>query len=132
MVIDTSAIVAILLGEQQAEDLILALVRDTKRLMSSFTYLECAVVMEAKKGPAGVRELELLIHESNIEKVSFDSEQAAMAIKAYRRFGKGRHKAKLNIGDCCSYALASVSGEPLLSIGNDFSKTDLPAVAWQS
>ena len=107
MVIDTSALVAILLREEEADDLIASLAQDPKRLISSFAYLECAVVIEARKGPAGVRELELLMHEASIEQVALDADQVAIAIKAYRRYGKGRHPAKLNIGDCCSYALAS-------------------------
>ncbi len=130
MVIDTSALVAILLREQEADDLIASLVQDPRRLISSFSYLECAVVLEARKGPAGVRELGLLMHEARIEQVALDADQAAVAINAYRRYGKGRHPAKLNIGDCCSYALASISAEPLLFKGDDFTKTDLPRVDW--
>ena len=130
MVIDSSALIAILLREQEADDLIASLTQDPKRLISSFTYLECAVVIEARKGPAGVREFDLLVHEANIEQVALDAEQVAVAVKAYRRYGKGRHPAGLNIGDCCSYALASISEEPLLFKGDDFSKTDLPLVDW--
>ena len=130
MVIDTSALIAILLREEEADDLIAVLARDPKRLISRFTCLESAVVIEARKGPAGVRELDLLVHEANIERVALDADQVAVAIKAYRRYGKGRHPAGLNIGDCCSYALASISAEPLLFKGSDFSKTDLPRVDW--
>jgi ribonuclease VapC len=128
MVIDSSAIVAILLGESEAAELIDAISEDPKRLVSVFTTLESAVVMEARKGPAGVRELDLLFHEGAIEPVNMDTEQVAIARDAYRRFGKGRHPAKLNIGDCCAYALAVQTGEPLLFKGDDFSKTDVKIV----
>jgi len=85
-------------------------------------------VIEAKKGEAGGREFDLLLHRSQIEIVAMDSEQAELARIAWRNFGKGRHPAGLNIGDCCSYALSKFSGEPLLFKGDDFSKTDLKIV----
>ncbi len=132
MVIDASAIVAILLGEPEAIALIHAIAEDTKRMVSVFTALECAVVMEARKGPAGVRELDLLFHEGSVEQIHMDTEQVAIARDAYRRFGKGRHPAQLNIGDCCSYALAVQTGEPLLFKGDDFSKTDVKWVPLSS
>jgi ribonuclease VapC len=129
MVIDTSAVMAILLGEPEAERIIDAVTRDARRLISAFTILECSVVIEARKGPAGPRELDLLLHEGGVELVAMDAEQVAIARRAYHQFGKGRHPAKLNLGDCCSYALSIQSGEPLLFKGDDFTKTDVEPVA---
>ena len=129
MVIDSSALIAILLGEAEAEAIVHAIAEDPKRLVSVLNVLESAVVIEARKGPAGARELDLLLHEGAIEPVHMDIEQVAIARDAYRRFGKGRHPAKLNIGDCCAYALAVQTGEPLLFKGDDFSKTDVKTVS---
>lgn len=128
MVIDTSALIAILLGEPYAEAFATAIAADPKRLLSAFSALEVSIVIEAKKGESGGRELDLLLHRSQIEIVAMDPEQAELARIAWRTFGKGRHPAGLNIGDCCSYALSKSSGEPLLFKGNDFSKTDLKTV----
>ena len=130
MVIDTSAIIAILLGEPEAEDIARAISDGQKRLMSVFSVLEASIVIEAKKGEAGGRELDLLLHRARIETVGMDPEQGEIARIAWQRFGKGRHPAGLNIGDCCSYALAKYSGEPLLFKGDDFSKTDIEQVSW--
>ena len=128
MVLDTSAIIAILLGESEADAFAVAIANDTKRLMSAFSALEAGVVIEAKKGEAGGRELELLLHRSQVEIISLDLEQTEVAKAAWRAYGKGRHPAGLNIGDCCAYALSKISGEPLLFKGDDFSKTDLQIV----
>ena len=128
MVIDTSAVIAVLLGEPEAEAFAGAIADDPKRLISVFSALEASIVIEAKKGEVGGRELDLLIHRSQIEIVVLDSEQVEIARGAWRQFGKGRHAAGLNIGDCCSYALSKSSGEPLLFKGDDFSKTDLKLV----
>ncbi len=128
MVIDTSALIAILLGEPDAEAFAVAIADDPKKLISAFSALEVSIVIEAKKGEAGGRELDLLLHRSQIEIVAMDSEQAELARNAWRTFGKGRHPAGLNIGDCCSYALSKSSDEPLLFKGDDFSKTDLKIV----
>jgi len=131
MVIDTSAIIAILLGEPEADAFAVAIANDPRRLMSAFSALEVGIVIEAKKGEAGGRELDLLLHRSQIEIVAMDSEQAELARIAWRAFGKVRHPAGLNVGDCCSYALSKYSGEPLLFKGDDFSKTDLKIVKIQ-
>ncbi len=128
MVIDTSALIAILLGEPDAEAFAVAIANDPRRLISSFSALEVSIVIESKKGEAGGRELDLLMHRSQIQIVSMDSEQAELARIAWRNYGKGRHPAGLNIGDCCSYALSKFSGESLLFKGDDFSKTDLNLV----
>jgi ribonuclease VapC len=125
MVVDTSAIVAILLDEPEAESFAKRIAADPKRLISALSALEAAIVLQARKGPAGVRELDLLLHSTGMDVVSLDVDQVQLARSAYERFGKGRHPAALNLGDCCSYALARSTGEPLLFKGNDFSQTDL-------
>ncbi len=132
MVIDTSALVAILLGEPEAESFAMAIAGDPKRLVSAFSALETAIVIESKKGDSGGRELDLLFHQAKIEIVPVTAEQFELARSALRKYGKGRHPAGLNIGDCCSYALAKSAGEPLLFKGNDFAQTDIDAVDWSS
>ncbi|MHB8876125.1 MAG: type II toxin-antitoxin system VapC family toxin [Myxococcaceae bacterium] len=127
MVLDTSAALAILLGEPEREAFAQAIADAPVRLMSAISGLEAALVIETRKGPAGGRELDLLLHAAKVELVAFSSEQFALARAGWRKFGKGRHRAGLNFGDCCAYALALQSGEPLLYKGNDFSHTDLPA-----
>lgn len=129
MVIDSSAIIALLLGEPEARSISIAMAGDPRRLMSVFSALECAIVIEAKKGEPGGRELDLLLHRAEIKIVSMDAEQLETARIAWRTYGKGRHPAGLNIGDCCSYALSRISGEPLLHVGYDFPKTDTARVA---
>ncbi len=128
MVIDTSALIAILLGEPEAQRIASAIADDPKKVMSSFSLLEAGIVIEAKKGEAGGRELDLLIHRCEIEVVNFTTDQSELARVCWRRFGKGRHPASLNIGDCCSYALSKYTNEPLLFKGEDFSRTDLELI----
>ncbi len=125
MVIDASALLAILLGEPEAELFARAIAGDSKRLVGALSALEAGIVLHARKGPAAVRELDLLLHAARITVVSLDADQVQIARAAYQKFGRGRHPAALNLGDCCSYALARTAGEPLLFKGNDFSKTDL-------
>lgn len=125
MVIDTSALVAILLGEAEAEPFAQAISGDSNRFISSFTALETAIVIEAKKGVHGGREFDLLLHHAGIEVVPMTAEHCEIARSAWKSYGKGRHPAGLNIGDCCSYALAKSTGEPLLFKGDDFSLTDI-------
>ena len=125
MVIDTSALLALLLGEAEAETIARVVASDPRRLLSAFTALETAVVIEAKKGEAAGREFDLLVHKADIDIVAMDAGQVELARSAWRRYGKGRHPAGLNIGDCCSYALARFTGEPLLFMGDDFAKTDV-------
>lgn len=132
MIIDTSALIAILLGEPEAELFAHAIAGAPQRLVSAFTALETGIVIEAKKGDLGGRELDLLIHQAKIEIVPLTAEQLEIARSAWRKYGKGRHPAGLNIGDCCSYALAKTAGEPLLFKGGDFSQTDIEAVHWRS
>jgi len=128
MVIDTSAIVALLLNEPEADDIEIALDDDPVRLFSAASFLETAIVVEARMGEPGGRELDLLLHKARIELVAVTPEQADVARSAWRRFGRGRHEAGLNFGDCFAYALAATTGEPLLFKGDDFARTDVPRV----
>lgn len=125
IVLDASAVIAILLGEPAAASLAEAIRRSAPRLLSAASLVEASHVVESRKGEAGGRELDLLIYRAGIEIVPVDAVQAEVARAAFRQFGKGRHPAGLNYGDCFSYALAKVSEAPLLFVGEDFSRTDL-------
>jgi ribonuclease VapC len=125
MVIDTSAIVAILLGEPEAAEFAAAIDHDPSRLLSAASLLEASIVIETRKGDEGARDLDLLIYRAGIQIVAVDAEQAEVARLAWRRYGKGRHPASLNYGDCFAYALAKTSGARLLFKGDDFGRTDL-------
>ncbi|HXV65241.1 MAG TPA: type II toxin-antitoxin system VapC family toxin [Vicinamibacteria bacterium] len=128
MVLDTSALLALLLDEPEAEDFRAAVEDDPTRLVSAATLLETAIVIEARKGDAGGRELDLLIRTADITVVPVETDHVSEARRAYRRFGRGRHAAGLNFGDVFAYALARTSGEPLLFKGADFSKRDIRGV----
>mgnify|MGYP001141776743 CR=1 FL=1 len=125
MVIDTSAIVAIALNEPSAAEFEVQIVDDPIRLISAATVLEATMVLETRLGDNGGRELDLWLLKVGAEIVSVDVEQLDVARRAWRRFGKGRHAAALNYGDCFSYALALTRGEPLLFKGEDFARTDV-------
>jgi len=127
MVLDTSSIFAILCNEPECALYIDLIAQDSKRLLSAGTALELMIVIEARKGELGGRELDLFLHRAKVDIVSFDSEQAELAREAWRRYGKGRHPAQLNFGDCFAYALSKISGEPLLFKGDDFTQTDIIA-----
>lgn len=129
MVIDTSAVVAMLSDEPEAEQFEAAVEADPVLLMSTASYVETAIVIESRFGEPGGRELDLWLHRAAVDLVAVHAEQAHAARVAYRQYGKGRHAAGLNYGDCFAYALAKISGEPLLFKGNDFPKTDIVAVA---
>jgi ribonuclease VapC len=128
MVIATSALVAVLLQESDAERAAQAIDAGSPRLLSAASLLEASIVIESRKGEAGGRELDLLVYRAGIEVVAVDQNQAETARAAWRRFGKGRHAAGLNYGDCFAYALASSRRLPLLFCGNDFSQTDIDCV----
>jgi ribonuclease VapC len=125
MVVDTSALVAILFAEPDAERFARALADAPVRLLSAVTRVELSFVVEGRKGEAGRADLELLLRDSDFEIVAVTPQQAEIAIEAFRRFGRGRHRVGLNIGDCFSYALAVASDHPLLFKGEDFSCTDI-------
>ncbi|HEV2363681.1 MAG TPA: type II toxin-antitoxin system VapC family toxin [Caulobacteraceae bacterium] len=128
MVIDSSAIVAILLKEPEAAAFALEIERAPIRLVSAATLLETSIALEARRGTEAARDLDLFVYRSGIQIVPFDEGQAGLARTAWRRFGRGNHPAGLNYGDCFAYALAESRGEPLLFKGGDFALTDVQAV----
>ncbi|HLY55738.1 MAG TPA: type II toxin-antitoxin system VapC family toxin [Stellaceae bacterium] len=127
MVVDTSAIVAILLAERDAEPIARVLGEAHARLISAVTRVELSFVIESRKGEPGRHDLERLLGSGGFEVVAVTPHHADLAIEAFRRYGKGRHPAGLNIGDCFSYALAVAIDHPLLFKGSDFAKTDVRA-----
>jgi ribonuclease VapC len=129
MVLDSSAILAILFDEPERAAFTVAIERDPRRLISAATLLETALVVEARRGEPAGRELDLLLHYAKAQTVSVDVDQVKIARSAWRRFGKGNHRAGLNFGDCFAYALAATASEPLLFKGMDFAHTDMvPAI----
>ena len=126
MVIDTSALVAILLREQERLQFLEKMSRARRRLLSAVSLTETAAVLMNRPGAAAIESgLDEFFERGAITVVPVDRIQAAAAREAYRQFGKGRHPAHLNLGDCFPYALAKITGEPLLFKGNDFSQTDV-------
>jgi ribonuclease VapC len=125
MVIDTSALVAIFLNEPERRSFLADIIAAETRLISAATVLEAGIVLEARRGEDAGREFDLFVVRSNLQIVPVDAEQADLARAAWRRYGKGRHPAALNFGDCFSYALAKATGEPLLAKGTDFGLTDI-------
>jgi ribonuclease VapC len=130
MVIDSSALIAILSDEPERKRFNELIAADTRRLISTATLLETAMVIESRYGESGGRELDLFIEKAGIEIIDFTVDQMTIARQAFQRFGKGRHAACLNYGDCFSYALSRVSGEPLLFKGHDFPQTDAACVVF--
>ena len=128
MIVDPSAVVAILLEEPEAPALRAAFDLRPGACMSRASYVELAIVIERRFGITGGRKLERFVRRAGIEFVAVDEEQAAVAVDAFRRYGKGQHRAGLNYGDCFTYALASVADEPVLCVGNDFARTDVELV----
>ncbi|HSL60021.1 MAG TPA: type II toxin-antitoxin system VapC family toxin [Acidimicrobiales bacterium] len=124
IVVDTSAIVAVLFGEDDSAEIEQRLLSG-HCVMSAVTRVELGIVVEAKTGPAGTQLLDEMINRLAIEIAPVDADVAQDAIVAWRRFGKGRHEAGLNLGDTFSYALAHRLGQPLLFVGDDFSRTDV-------
>jgi ribonuclease VapC len=125
MVIDTSALVAIFLGEPERRPFVEQILRAETKLLSAANSFETGIVLEARRGEAVGRELDLFIVRAKIEIVPVDAEQAEIARSAWRKYGKGRHTAGLNFGDCFAYALAKFTGQELLAKGEDFRFTDL-------
>ena len=125
MVADSSALVAILDGEPERRTFIEMIEKADSRRVSAATLIETSIVMEARRGFEALQDLDRFISRANIELVAVDAEQGQIARAAFRRFGKGRHRAALNYGDCFSYALAIAFGESLLCKGDDFKHTDI-------
>jgi ribonuclease VapC len=129
MVIDTSALVAILQSEKEAERFERAVVEASIRLIPATCVLEARMVMVTRRGEPTLAELDLWLTKTMTEIVPVDSPLVDIATQAWLTFGKGRHAAALNFADCLSYALAKRSGLPLLFKGDDFSKTDIQPVS---
>jgi ribonuclease VapC len=126
MVIDTSALLAILFDEPERRSFSEAIEAAERRMTSAATLVETSMILESRHGADGVRELDRLLAVANIEVIAVDQEQALLAREAFRAYGKGRHPAGLNFGDCFAYALAMTLTEPLLFKGADFAATDVP------
>jgi ribonuclease VapC len=129
MVVDSSALLAILFNEPERRAFNEAIESAEARALSAASFVEVSIVIEARFGAEGVRDLDLFLERAGLEIAAVDAEQARVARLAFSRFGKGRHPAGLNYGDCFAYALAIVRGEPLLYKGEDFPRTDVPSWA---
>jgi ribonuclease VapC len=129
MVIDTSAVAAIFFAEPERQKFLAAITTAGSRLISAASLLEAGIVLESRQGEAAGREFDLFVVRANLQIVSVDAEQADLARSAWRKYGRGRHPAGLNFGDCFAYALAKSTGEPLLAKGTGFSSTDVETVS---
>jgi ribonuclease VapC len=127
MILDTSALAAIFFGESEAAHYTELIYHADRCRISTGTFLELSIVIEAQIGTDAVRQCDMFFRRAGIVIEPFTVEQAHLARQAFHDFGKGRHAAGLNFGDCFAYALAKVSGESLLFKGEDFKKTDIVA-----
>ena len=127
MVIDPSAILAILQNEPERGAFNAAIAAADQRRLSAASLVELSIVVEARCGIEGQNDLDLFLATANVAILPFNADQAQIARSAFRRFGKGRHPAGLNLVDCYSYALAQFCAAPLLFKGNDFGLTDVQA-----
>lgn len=127
MIVDTSAIIAILFRESESTQYEKAILEAQNCRMSVVSYLEASIVLESRNGVAAGHDLDVLLQEADIELEPVTIDQALSARRAWQRFGKGNHPAGLNFGDCFSYALAEATREPLLFKGRDFALTDIEA-----
>jgi len=125
IVVDSSALIATLLNEAEKAEFAAAILAADGAQMTVPNYFEVSMVAEARQGSAGCRDLDRLLASLGLDVVAFDATHIEGARDAFRRFGKGRHRASLNFGDCCAYALARSLDLPLLFKGNDFALTDL-------
>ena len=132
MIIDSSAILAVIGQEPGYERIVRELAAASGTRIGAPTRLETGIVLTARFGPRGRTVLARFLQENSIQTVAFDDAHATVALDAYSRFGKGRHRAALNFGDCCTYAFASVADEPLLCLGDDFAQTDLLLVSFDT
>ena len=125
MVLDTSAVLAILQDEPERRKFNEAIEAAETRSLSTASFVECSMIVESRYGADGIRDLDLFIAKAQVSFAPVDEEQANLARRAFRKYGKGRHPAGLNFGDCFSYALSKALQEPLLFKRNDFSQTDV-------
>jgi ribonuclease VapC len=128
MVLDTSAVVALLLQQAEAAALHDVLVNQGPSGVGAPTLAEAAIVLQARLGANGLAALRSFLIEYDVHALPFGDEHWRLAAQAFGRYGKGRHPAGLNYGDCLSYATAKLAGEPLLCLGDDFMQTDLELV----
>ena len=130
MVVDTSAVLAVIFEEAEAAVFAEILAGSETTLCSSVSLLEAGIVIKARKGRAAEKDFRDFLALARIKVVEFSASQSAIAMQAWRKYGKGNHKAGLNLGDCCAYALSKDLRQPLLYKGNDFSRTDVAAVRY--
>jgi ribonuclease VapC len=130
MMIDSSAVLAIVFQEPEAKRMAAAIASVPVRRMSAVNWLEVLMVTEGRYGAESADDALLILQDLEVEAVPFDREQMLEARSVWRRFGKGRHPAALNLGDCCAYAAAVIGDESLLYKGDDFPKTDIPRAEW--
>jgi ribonuclease VapC len=128
LVVDTSAAVAVILDEPGSEELAAHLEDALARLMPAAIRVELGIVIEARLWPAGQDVVDRFLRDAKIDIVPVDADLAARAMSGWRRYGKGRHTAGLNFGDCFTYALAEQTGHPILCTGDDFAATDVSVV----
>lgn len=128
MILDSSAVVGILLREPNAGDLLEKIESDRTLGIGAPTLVETAIVLASRFGADAGRLLSSFFRESAVVVIPFGEEHARIAVEAFARYGKGRHRAALNFGDCMAYAVAKLAGQPLLCTGDDFRKTDLDVV----
>jgi ribonuclease VapC len=128
LVVDTSAAVAVILGEPGSEELAVHLEDALTRMMSAAIRVELGIVIESRLWPAGQDVIDRFLRDAKIDIVPVDEDLAARAMSGWRRYGKGRHAAGLNVGDCFTYALAERTGHPVLCTGDDFAATDITVV----
>lgn len=127
MVLDSSALVSIFLEEPGFEELARKIDRAPVVVIGAATLVEATIVLDGRLAGSAVERIASYLKSIDAEILSFNEEHYHSAVEAFLRFGKGRHAASLNFGDCLTYAIAEVSGLPLLYVGNDFSKTDIEA-----
>ena len=130
LVVDSSVWIAVLMREPERGPFLAALKGARPTVQGAVTWLEASMVARGRLGEVGARLLESLRDELEVRIVPFDESQAAVALDAFARFGKGRHRASLNLGDCCSYAVSRTLRLPLLCKGDDFPRTDLELAAF--
>jgi ribonuclease VapC len=130
MIIDTSALVAVLDQELEAERIVRTLASAPERILSAANLVEVGIVMQARRGDDGARDIDLLLAKLRVDIAVVTANQADIARKAFRRYGRGRHAANLNFGDCFAYALAKHTSAPLLFKGDDFGQTDVMVASY--
>ena len=130
MIIDTSALVAILDQKPEADRIVRTVASAPERTLSAANLVEVGIVMQARRGDDGARDLDLLLAKLRVDIAAVTASQADIARKAFRRYGRGRHPANLNFGDCFAYALAKDKSAPLLFEGNDFRQTDVMVASY--